>query len=169
MDRVMERLGQLSHDVKAQRLPQMDSGLIGRDHEIKLDSPEADAAAVVDGVAAQGSRDAAPAGGEHWRVVRARNKWQPAEDCARHPVPGTYPVVITGEAEWGGWRVPGAEYDLNPNKMEQQARLIASAPQLAAFAAGLVDWVRKSGEDMPDSLANLAHEAQDILAHVKGQ
>ena len=113
--------------------------------------------------------DAAPAGGEHWRVVRARNKWQPAEDCARHPVPGTYPVVITGEAEWGGWRVPGAEYDLNPNKMEQQARLIASAPQLAAFAAGLVDWVRKSGEDMPDSLANLAHEAQDILAHVKGQ
>ena len=40
-----------------------------------------------------------------WRVVRARNKWQPAEDCARHPVPGTYPVVITGEAEWGGWGV----------------------------------------------------------------
>ena len=46
--------------------------------------------------------------GDHWRVVRARNKWQPAEDCARHPVPGTYPVVITGDAEWGGWRVPGA-------------------------------------------------------------
>ena len=30
---------------------------------------------------------------EAWRVIRARNKWQPAEDCARHPVPGTYPVV----------------------------------------------------------------------------
>jgi hypothetical protein len=107
--------------------------------------------------------------GPRWRVVRARNKWQPAEDCARHPVPGTYPVVITGEAEWGGWRVPGAEYDLDPQKVEMQARLIASAPQLVTFASGLVDWARKSGEDMPNSLVELAHNAQDILAHVKGQ
>jgi hypothetical protein len=107
--------------------------------------------------------------GPRWRVVRARNKWQPAEDCARHPVPGTYPVVITGEAEWGGWRVPGAEYDLDPQKVEMQARLIASAPQLVAFATGLVEWARKSGEDMPNALVELAHSAQDILAHVKGQ
>ena len=106
---------------------------------------------------------------ENWRIVRARNKWQPAEDCARHPVPGTYPVVVTGEAEWGGWRVPGAEYDLDPQKVEMQARLIASAPQLAAFATGLVEWARKSGEDMPNALVELAHSAQDILAHVKGQ
>ena len=105
----------------------------------------------------------------HWRVVRARNKWQPAEDCARHPVPGTYPVVVTGDAEWGGWRVPGAEYDLDPSKVEMQARLIASAPQLASFANGLVDWARKSGEDMPNGLVELAHDAQDLLAHVKGQ
>ena len=108
-------------------------------------------------------------GGEHWRVVRARNKWQPAEDCARHPVPGTYPVVITGDAEWGGWRVPGAEYDLDPGKVEMQARLIASAPLLASFANGLVEWARKSGEDMPNALVELAHNAQDILAHIKGQ
>ena len=107
--------------------------------------------------------------GDHWRVVRARNKWQPAADCARHPVPGTYPVVVTGEAEWGGWRVPGAEYDLDPAKMEMQARLIASAPQLAAFANGLVEWARKSGEDMPNALVELAHNAQDLLSHVKGQ
>ena len=103
-----------------------------------------------------------------WRVVRARNKWQPAEDCARHPVPGTYPVVITGEADWGGWRVPGAEYDLNPNKVEEQARLIASAPQLASFASGLVEWARKSGEEMPTALVELAHNAQDVLSQVKG-
>ena len=108
-------------------------------------------------------------GGEHWRVIRARNKWQPAEDCARHPVPGTYPVVVTSDTEWGGWRVPGAEYDLDPSKVEMQARLIASAPQLASFANGLVDWARKSGEDMPNALVELAHNAQDILAHVKGQ
>ena len=113
--------------------------------------------------------DSKPDNGEHWRVVRARNKWQAAEACVSHPVPGTYPVVMTGEAEWGGWRVPGAEYDLNPVKVEEQARLIASAPKLASFANGLVEWARKSGEDMPNALAQLAHDAQDILAHVKGQ
>jgi hypothetical protein len=113
--------------------------------------------------------NAAPNGGHAWRIIRARNKWQPAEDCARHPLPGTFPVVITGETEWGGWRVPGAEYDLDPQAVEQQARLIASAPQLMVFANGLVDWARKSGEDMPNALAELAHNAQDILAQVKGQ
>ena len=82
-------------------------------------------------------------------------------------MPGTYPVVMTGEADWGGWRVPGAEYDLDPAKIEEQARLIASAPQLAAFASSLVDWARKSGEDMPNELAELAHQAQDMLTEVK--
>lgn len=113
--------------------------------------------------------EAAPNGGQAWRIVRARNKWQPAEDCARHPLPGTFPVVVTGDTEWGGWRVPGAEYDLDPQAVEQQARLIANAPQLMAFANGLVEWARTSGEDMPNALAELAHEAQDVLAQVKGQ
>jgi hypothetical protein len=106
-------------------------------------------------------------GSEHWRVTRARNKWQPAEDCARHPVPGTYPVVMTGQAEWGGWRVPGAEYDLDPERIERQARLIASAPRLELFAHELVEWARKSGEDMSDALTRLAHDAQDLLARVE--
>ena len=111
----------------------------------------------------------APNSGRAWRVVRARNKWQPAEDCGRHPLPGTFPVVMTGDTEWGGWRVPGAEYDLDPRAVEQQARLIASAPQLMTFANDLVEWARKSGEEMPNSLVELAHNAQDILAQVKGQ
>jgi hypothetical protein len=106
-------------------------------------------------------------GAEHWRVTRARNKWQPTEDCARHPVPGTYPVVITGEQDWGGWRVPGAEYDLNPNRIEQQARLIACAPALSAVAKALVDWARRSGEEMPHELAELAHNAQDLLTLIE--
>ncbi len=108
-------------------------------------------------------------GRENWRVIRARNKWQPAEDCARHPVPGTYPIVVTGEAEWGGWRVPGAEYDLDPSRIEYQARLIANAPKLAAFASNLVEWARKSGEDMPNELVQLAHDAQDVLAQIENQ
>ena len=102
----------------------------------------------------------------HWRVMRQRNKWQPAEDCARHPVPGTYPVVMTGDADWGGWRVPGAEYDLDPNKIELQARMIASAPRLMQFATALIDQARKSGEEMPNTLVELAHEAQDVLSAI---
>jgi hypothetical protein len=103
---------------------------------------------------------------ENWRIMRARNKWQPAEDCARHPFPGTYPIVITGEADWGGWRVPGAEYDLDPEKVEHQARLIANAPAFASFANALVEWARKSGEDMPSQLVELAHSAQDLLTRL---
>jgi len=104
---------------------------------------------------------------ERWRVIRARNKWQPTEDCSRHPVPGTYPVVVTGEQDWGGWRVPGAEYDLNPSRIERQARMIAFAPSLARIAEALVGWARKSGEDMPSELAEYAHDAQDLLAKIE--
>jgi hypothetical protein len=107
------------------------------------------------------------AGEEFWRVVRAPNKWQSEAETTTHPYPGTYPVIVTGEADWGGWRVPGAEYDLDPSKVEEQARLIANAPLLAAFATSLVNWARKSGEDMPNDLAELAHRAQDILTEVK--
>ena len=101
---------------------------------------------------------------ENWRIIRARNKWQDPTDCSRHPVPGTYPVVLTGNTEWGGWRVPGAEYDLDPVKVERQARLIACAPRLALFATTLVEWARNSGEDMPREIAHLAHDAQDVLS-----
>jgi len=106
--------------------------------------------------------------GERWRIVRARNKWQSTEDCTRHPHPGTHPIVMTGETEWGGWRVPGAEYDLDPLKVEHQARLIASAPRLASFANELVEWARQSGEELPASLVQLAHDAHDVLTEVEG-
>jgi hypothetical protein len=122
--------------------------------ELQQEEPKADQPATISG--------------EKWRIVRARNKWQAAEDCARHPFPGTHPVVMTGETEWGGWRVPGAEYDLDPDKAEHQARLIASAPRLAALADELINWTRQSGEEMPTSLVQLAHDAQDILADVEG-
>ena len=71
-----------------------------------------------------------------WRLLRARNKWQAPEDCPHHPYPGTYPVVVTDPTDWGGWRVPGAEYDRDPHKMELQGRLITSVPHLLALARG---------------------------------
>jgi hypothetical protein len=110
--------------------------------------------------------DAPPVHAEQWRLMRARNKWQPVEDCSRHPHPGTFPVVVTGETDWGGWRVPGAEYDLDPPKIERQARLISQAPRLAAFARMLVEWARKSGEELPADVTAIAHEAQDIVTRI---
>ena len=46
--------------------------------------------------------DQAGHGGEHWRLLRARNKWQTAEDCPHHPFPGTYPVVVTDPTDTSG-------------------------------------------------------------------
>ena len=106
-----------------------------------------------------------------WRLLRARNKWQPLEDCAHHPLPGSYPVVVTDTADWGGWRVPGAEYDRDPARIEMQARVIAAAPRLMTLAADLIAFIADSPEDAPPELLALAkraratlREATDVLA-----
>lgn len=104
--------------------------------------------------------------GEGWRLMRAKNKWQQEGDCAHHPFPGTYPIVVTDEADWGGWRTPGAEYDRDPNKMERQARLIASAPRLRAIARELIAMVAESPEDAPPAVAELARKAAIIERYV---
>lgn len=108
------------------------------------------------------------AGGEtnEWRLLRARNKWQPAEDVPHHPYPGTYPVVVTDDADWGGWRVPGAEYDRDPERIEFQARLIAAAPRLMGLAQALVDTVGENPEDAPPETLALARQAREVLKAV---
>ncbi|HWW11207.1 MAG TPA: hypothetical protein VN018_01740, partial [Brevundimonas sp.] len=92
---------------------------------------------------------AAEVAGQNWRLMRARNKWQAAEDTPHHPFPGTYPVVVTDKADWGGWRVPGAEYDRDPEQIEFQARLIAAAPRLMALAEQLLASVDDAPDDAP--------------------
>lgn len=109
---------------------------------------------------------AALAGGADWRLMRARNKWQTAEDCPHHPVPGTYPVVVTDTADWGGWRVPGAEYDRDPDRIEFQARLIAAAPRMMALAQALVDLVDQNPDDAPPETLKLARDARILLRGV---
>ncbi|HSZ74342.1 MAG TPA: hypothetical protein VK779_05940 [Rhizomicrobium sp.] len=103
----------------------------------------------------------------HWRVIRGRNKWQPAEDCTHHPMPGTYPIVVTAETDWGGWRVPGAEYDLDPYKAEKQARLIAASPRFMDVAKKFAEWAQKNGEGIGKDMVAVAKEARDLVAHVE--
>ena len=104
---------------------------------------------------------------QNWRLMRARNKWQNADDCPHHPFPGTYPVVVTDKADWGGWRVPGAEYDRDPEQIEFQARLIAAAPRLMALAEQMVAAVDEAPDDAPPEMRTLAREARAALKAVK--
>jgi hypothetical protein len=107
--------------------------------------------------------------GAAWRLLRARNKWQALEDCSHHPFPGTFPVVVTDEADWGGWRVPGAEYDRDPRKIEAQARLITTAPVLLALARALAALVAESPDDTPAPFQALARKADAIDRHIAEQ
>jgi hypothetical protein len=100
--------------------------------------------------------------GLHWRLLRAKNKWQQPSDCLHHPFPGTYPIVVTDAQDWGGWRTPGAEYDRDPVKIERQARLIASAPTLQALARDLVELISDLPEDAPPAVQALAERALAI-------
>ncbi|MDP2260438.1 MAG: hypothetical protein Q8J89_12070 [Caulobacter sp.] len=106
-------------------------------------------------------------GGDSWRLMRAKNKWQQEGDCAHHPFPGTYPIVVTDPADWGGWRTPGAEYDRDPAKIERQARLIASAPRLQAIARELIALVAESPDDAPPAVLEMARRAAVIERYVQ--
>jgi len=107
--------------------------------------------------------------GAAWRLLRARNKWQAPEDCSHHPFPGTFPVVVTDQADWGGWRVPGAEYDRDPRKIEAQARLITTAPVLLALARAMAALVAESPDDTPAPFQALARKADAIDRHIAEQ
>jgi hypothetical protein len=103
-----------------------------------------------------------------WRLMRAHNKWQTAEESAHHPQPGTYPVVVTDTQNWGGWRVPGAEYDRDPNRIEQQARLIAQGPRLLAIAEALARLAAEDPDASPEWVT-LARRAKDVVRAVKAR
>lgn len=117
--------------------------------------------------AEQDSSEVLAEDGSRWRLLRARNKWQNPEDCNHHPFPGSYPVVVTDANDWGGWRVPGAEYDRDPAKIEVQARLLASAPRLLNVARGLLELVGDAPDDAPPEIRRLYDEALKVERYLK--
>jgi hypothetical protein len=104
---------------------------------------------------------------EEWRVVRAPNKWRSAEECTKHPFPGTFPVIRTGTQEGGGWRVPGIEYDFAPERIELQARIMAASPKFMVLLQRLIDYARTSPENLPQDMMVLAHDAATIIEQTK--
>lgn len=104
----------------------------------------------------------------NWRLMRARNKWQTAEESQHHPFPGTYPIVVTDVNDWGGWRVPGAEYERDPGLIEMQARLIANAPRLMKLVKDMCDYVRDNSDDhLDEDLIALAKRGQTLRQQVE--
>lgn len=95
---------------------------------------------------------------ENWRVARGPNRWRTRDETARHPDPGTYPIVYTDPQDWGGWRVPRSEYDRDPERIEAQARLIAAAPKMRALIQDLLTLVANDAAT-PQVLRGLARRA----------
>jgi hypothetical protein len=105
--------------------------------------------------------------GEVWRIMRAPNKWQSPHETATHPFPGTYPIVVTGEADWGGWRVPGAEYALSPARIEKQARMVTATPRLVEIVKQLAEWGKHAPAGLPNSLADLMARCKQAINYIE--
>ena len=124
------------------------------------------------GEAVEADAERRAAGGydrENWRLMRAKNKWQTPQECANHPFPGTFPIVVTDSQDWGGWRVPGSEYDRDPARIEFQARLIASALRLFHIARQLAETARETPAELPADIRAAAREASDLVSYVENQ
>lgn len=102
-----------------------------------------------------------------WHVMRSQNKWKSTQDCSHHPYPGTHPVVVTTDRDWGGWRVPGAEYDRDPDLIERQARLLVKAPMIAALLYQFVEDASGQEENLPESTVQIARLAQKVLTQTE--
>ncbi len=132
-----------------------DCGL-GRDFTAEELSPEPDR-----------NEGTSPRGEGNWRLMRARNKWQNQGETTGHPFPGSYPVIVTDVNDWGGWRVPGAEYDRDPALIEMQARLIAAAPKLLRLAKDMRAYVHQTTEDVDADLIELAKRAEVLRKQIE--
>lgn len=103
---------------------------------------------------------------ETWRIYRAKNRWKEGDEAPDHPYPGSFPVVATDEKNWGGWRVPSAEYDRDPFRIEYQARMIEAAPQLMRVAKHLVQFALHNPDDTPTELLALAKTSTFLLRRI---
>lgn len=103
---------------------------------------------------------------ENWRVLRAANRLSAEGRDPRHPYPGTYPVIVTDEKDWGGWRVPVAEYDRDPQRIEHQARVMTNALKLMRVARGLIEFAQDYPHETPPQLQELAAQAELLLAAI---
>lgn len=103
---------------------------------------------------------------EHWHIVRRRAKWRARIGGPGLANVGSYPVVVTDEDDQGGWRVTGAEYDRDPQRIEHQARMISCAPVLVQVARMVSDYSAAHPDDCPPDLESLTQRCASILRFI---
>lgn len=103
---------------------------------------------------------------ENWRVLRAVNRLSPDARDPRHPYPGTFPVVVTDDKDWGGWRVPMSEYDRDPMRVEHQSRVMANSIRLMRVARQLIEFAQDNPHETPALLQDLAMQAEMVLTAI---
>jgi hypothetical protein len=75
-------------------------------------------------------------------------------------------MIVTAERDWGGWRVPGAEYDLDPYRIEPE--IIVRAPIFMKLLEKFVEHAELEPENLSDDLTKLAQIARRIISEVSG-
>ncbi|MFT3726341.1 MAG: hypothetical protein QM759_00740 [Terricaulis sp.] len=103
---------------------------------------------------------------ENWRVLRAVNRLSADARDPRHPHPGTFPVVVTDDKDWGGWRTPMSEYDRDPERIEHQARVMSNALRLMRVARELIEFAQDNPHETPRALTELAQQAEMVMAMI---
>lgn len=103
---------------------------------------------------------------ERWRIQRVRNRAHTEGNNAHHPYPGTFPVVMTDEQDWGGWRVPSAEYDRDPQRLEHQARMIVNSPDMLRLCRKITEYASDNPDALPSELDQIAKRCASILRFV---
>lgn len=103
---------------------------------------------------------------DNWRILRSVNRLSADAHDPRHPFPGTFPVVVTDEKDWGGWRVPMAEYDRDPVRIEHQAQIIANALLLMRVAHELIEFTCENPHEVPAHLVTLAQQAEIVMTAI---
>jgi hypothetical protein len=108
-------------------------------------------------------------GDENWRVLRIKSRFdiEGQEDVG--PYPGTFPVIVTDQRDWGGWRVPKAEYDRDPERIEFQAVVMANGLSLLKVARAVVSMAEDLGPEAPAGFGVMAAEANEALKRIYGQ
>ncbi|MGE3141798.1 MAG: hypothetical protein AB7L65_00615 [Hyphomonadaceae bacterium] len=103
---------------------------------------------------------------EIWRILRAPNRLHTDPGDNRQPYPGTFPVVVTDERDWGGWRVPMAEYARDPNRIERQARMIVNCMRLIRVSRELIEFAKDQPHETAPQMHALAQQAELLLASI---
>jgi hypothetical protein len=103
---------------------------------------------------------------EHWQIRRRTAKWRAGFNGAGSGNLGTFPMVITDEGNWSGWRVAGNEYDRDPQRIEHQARMIVQTPDLLRIARKMAEYASDNPDTIPSALKPIAQRCAGVLRSV---